>query len=143
MRIFSSVVQSIFSILAVSSPWLLLMVLPSILFGYGWAALLMFGAINGIGLTFLGAAVFTASALGIAKRWWWAMFGACLCANVAYWLIRSIYSPDPPPPGASSLYFEYEPFLALLATPTVLVAMIVGANFDRLFKQVSHRRPGA
>lgn len=138
-----SALQSIFSIPAVSSPWLLLVVLPSILFGHGRSALFMFGAINGIGLIFLGAAVFVASALGIAKRWWWAIFGACLCANVSYWLIRGIYFPDPPPPGASSLYFEYEPFLALFAMPTILVAMIVGANFDRLFKRVSDLQPRA
>jgi hypothetical protein len=143
MRILSSALQSILSMLAVSSPWPLLMVLPSTLFGHGRAALVMFGEINGIGLIFLGIAVFVASALGIAKRWWWAMFGACLCANVAYWLIRSIYFPDPAPPGASPLYFECEPFLALFATPTVLVAMIVGGNFDRLFKRVSDLRPRA
>jgi hypothetical protein len=141
MRIFDSAARSIFSVIAVSLPWLLLMVLPSILFGQAMAAFLLFGAINGIGLIFLGSVVFVASALRIGRRWWWAMFGACLSANVVYWLIRSIYFPDPPPPGASSLYFEYEPFFALLAIPTALVAMMVGANFDRLFSRVSPNDP--
>ena len=104
---------------------------------------MLFGLINGIGLTFLGSAVFVASALWNDRRWWWALFGASLSLNVAYWLIRSIYFPAPPPPGASALYFEYEPFFSMFAIPTVAVAIMVGANFDRLLKRVSNRRPSA
>ncbi|MEO5805754.1 hypothetical protein [Devosia sp.] len=143
MRIFKLAARSAFSVMAVSLPWLLLVIVPSLAFGQGKAALMLVSMINGIGLIFLGIAVFVASVLWDDRRWWWALFGTCLSLNVAYWLIRSVYFPEPPPLGASTLYFEYEPFFAIFAIPTVVIAIMVGTYFDRLFNRASNFWPSA
>jgi hypothetical protein len=132
-RIVTGLALSAGSMVAVGLTTFMLWLLVFLPLGAITTAPSTFWMVNWRGLIALAVAVLTSSLVRLGRNWWWLICGAPLTVNRVYWVLKSIYFPHPAPPDAGSLYFEPEPFLAVISVPTIVVAMVVGYNLIKLW----------